>query len=102
MRLLSDIKKIKKLKSKFVMPLSSFTNHFKKNIEIKKKDIFDFGLNLKDDKIIIESKFCLLPHPLAIGYAISLSIAGKSKSITLAGFDGYKSQIQILIIVRNC
>ena len=89
MRLLSDIKKIKKLKSKFVMPLSSFTNRFKKNIKIKKKDIFDYGLNLKDDKIIVESKFCLLPHPLAIGYAISLSIAGKSKSITLAGFDGY-------------
>ncbi len=89
MRLLSDIKKIKKLKSKFVMPLSSFTNRFKKNIKIKKKNIFDYGLNLKDNQIIVESKFCLLPYPLAIGYAISLSIAGKSKSITLAGFDGY-------------
>ena len=31
-----------------------------------------------------------MPNPLAIGYAFSLVISGKAKSLRLAGFDGYE------------
>ena len=32
---------------------------------------------------------CILPYPLAVGYAIAIAVAGKAKTIKLAGFDGY-------------
>ena len=30
-----------------------------------------------------------MPYPLAIGYALSITIAGMARSISLAGFDGF-------------
>ena len=54
------------------------------------KRIYDFGLQINENKDPEISKTnCLLPYPLAVGYALSISISGKAKSILLAGFDGY-------------
>lgn len=63
----------------------------RKNLNIKKNKFFDYGLKLNSEKKYdIKKNFCSLPFPLAIGYALSLSIAGRAKSVSLAGFDGYK------------
>ena len=58
------------------------------------KNYFDFGLAINENKEIkVAKKNCLLPYPLAIGYAVSLAISGKVNSISFAGLDGYnKSQ----------
>ena len=40
--------------------------------------------------ITIKKNYCILPKPLAIGYAIAITISGKANQVFLAGFDGYK------------
>ena len=46
-------------------------------------------------------KYCVLPSNLAIGYAISLCLIGKSKKIFLAGFDGYKNNHMLNLEMNN-
>ena len=90
LRLTSDKIKIKKLKTKFVMPISSFNNNFKQSININKKNIYDYGIILQgNNQVSVNKNYCVLPYPLAIGYALSLTIAGKVNSVILAGFDGF-------------
>lgn len=90
LRLTSDKIKLSKLKSKFVIPLSSFTSSFRKSININKKNIYDYGISLREkDQVFVKRNFCVLPYPLAIGYALSITIAGMARSISLAGFDGF-------------
>ena len=51
--------------------------------------IFDYGLVTKEGKFEFHEKYCVIPKPLVIFYAISAAISGKSKSISIAGIDGY-------------
>ena len=51
---------------------------------------YDFGISINlNNEVIIKDKYCILPKPLAISYALSLAIAGNVKRIYLAGFDGF-------------
>ena len=42
------------------------------------------------NQILVKKNYCILPNPLAIGYALSLIISGQAKSLKVAGFDGFK------------
>ena len=46
-----------------------------------------FKVKVKVDEKVLEN-YCILKEPLAISYALSIAIAGRAKSISLAGFDG--------------
>ena len=60
------------------------------SLRFKKNYYYDYGLKISSNKnYVIKNKFCSIPYPLAIGYALSLAIAGKVKTIKVAGFDGY-------------
>ena len=39
--------------------------------------------------MLVKDNYCILPYPLAVGYAISIAVSGRAKTIKLAGFDGY-------------
>jgi len=90
LRLISDKKNLLSLKSPVVIPLSSLSKTFKILMRKNLKRYYDYGLKINDNKDInISKNNCLLPYPLAIGYAVSIAISGKANSITFAGFDGY-------------
>ena len=50
----------------------------------------------KTNFVSVKKNSCVLPNPLAVGYALSLCIAGKAKSTYLAGFDGYSKKDQLI------
>ena len=92
MRIMSDINFHFKNNSTVAMPYSMLPKKIKKSIYLKKNKILDYGLFLKyKDAVNVKKYFCELPNPLAIGYTLSLVISGKSKTIYLAGFDGFES-----------
>ena len=91
LRLISDKKNFKNLKSPLVIPYSSLSKTIKASLRKYLTNFLDFGLRLKenkDPKIFFGS--CTLPYPLAIAYAISIAISGKASKILFAGFDGYE------------
>ncbi len=51
--------------------------------------LWDYGLNIKQNTLIIDKSECTLPYELSIGYALSLASIGGAKNISLVGFDGY-------------
>ncbi|MDA9650319.1 hypothetical protein N9T21_00545 [Candidatus Pelagibacter sp.] len=89
LRIMSEISKLAKVNYPLVLPYSSLRKSIK-NVIKSKKNILDFGLNLKrSNQVTIGKNCCSLPYPLTIGYAISIALSGKAKNIHLAGFDGY-------------
>ncbi len=91
MRITSDKAKLNHLNTKAAIPVSSLPNKIKNFLKFRKENIYDYGLSIgSPSQLKVKKKYCILPSPLAIGYAISLAIAGKSKSIRFACFDGYQ------------
>ena len=89
-RIMSDKTKYLNLKSKLIIPFSMLNKNLSKNLKLKKGNFFDYGLQLNDNNNYqINKNFCSMPFPLAIGYALSIAVAGKVKSVKVAGFDGY-------------
>ena len=92
MRILSDISFHEKSGTKLAIPFSTMSKNIRNSITLKKDNILDYGLFLNfGDKISVKSTYCALPYPLAIGYSLSIAIAGLAKQIYFAGFDGFKS-----------
>jgi 4-hydroxy 2-oxovalerate aldolase len=87
LRLLSDIKKYKKLNNHLITPFSSFSKNIKSKIE--SKNILDFGLQVKNKKFKFENNYSILPNSLAITYALGICTSGMCNQIFLAGLDGY-------------
>jgi len=56
---------------------------------IKIKSLWDYGLNIEQDSFIINERECTLPYELSLGYALALVNAGRAKSISIVGLDGY-------------
>ena len=88
-RIISDISNYNS-KTNLAMPLSMLPNEIFEKIKNKNKQIRDYGISTNlNNKIIVKKNYCVLPNSLAISYSLSIAIAGKSKKIFLAGFDGY-------------
>ena len=89
-RIMSDKTQYSKLKVKMTIPYSMLSKRLRNSLRFKKNYYYDYGLKISSNKnYVIKNKFCSIPYPLAIGYALSLAIAGKVKTIKVAGFDGY-------------
>jgi 4-hydroxy 2-oxovalerate aldolase len=52
-------------------------------------NLWDYGLNIKQNTFIVGETECTLPYELSVGYALSLANAGGAKNISMVGFDGY-------------
>ena len=89
-RIMSDKIKYLKLSKKIILPYSMLTKRLRNTLRFKKNYFYDYGLMINTKKnYLIRNNYCSLPYTLAIGYALSLGIAGKAKTIKVAGFDGY-------------
>ncbi len=92
MRILSDISFHKKSRTKLVLPYSTMSKKMRNSISLNRDNILDYGLSLNfDEKINIRNNYCTLPYPLAVGYSLSIAIAGSAKKVYFAGFDGFKN-----------
>ena len=89
LRLLTDIKKYKKLKYPLILPFKSMPENIRKNL--KKINIKDYGLQVVPNVFKFDKKNSTIPNSLAISYALAISNSGKAKKIFLAGFDGYSA-----------
>lgn len=90
-RMISDAIFHRRHKTKIALPYSMLKNNIRKSLKLNFSKIFDYGLSINSIKnILVKDKYCFLPIPLALGYSLSIAISGKAKSITFAGFDGYK------------
>ena len=90
-RISSDIALHSRTKTKLAVPASMLPKTVFDKIKSKKK-ILDYGLAINmDNKIKIKKNYCILPNALAISYSLAIAVAGKSKTVFLAGFDGYKA-----------
>ena len=57
--------------------------------EVPINNLWDYGLNIKQNTFIAGETECTLPYELSVGYALSLANAGSAKNISMVGFDGY-------------
>ena len=90
LRIVSDISLYKKFNTPILLPYSSFKSSIKKLIKKNKVNYIDYGLKLGiKNKVSINKKYCVLPSPLAIGYALSIVSGIKNKKLFFAGFDGF-------------
>ena len=91
LRLMSDAYFHRNTKTDLALPLSIISKKIYRIIKTRDKKILDFGLSIRPTKFVnIKNNYCVLPKPLAIGYAIAIAISGKANKIFFAGFDGYK------------
>ena len=72
-----------------VLPLSRLSKDMTKFLN--KKNMLNFGLQIKSEKFQFYKNYAILPNSLAISYALSIACSGKAKKILLAGFDGFPS-----------
>ncbi len=88
-RIISDISNYNS-KTNLAMPLSMLPKEIFEKIKNKNEQIRDYGISTNlNNKITVKKNYCILPNSLAISYSLSIALAGKSKKIFLAGFDGY-------------
>jgi len=97
--LLSDIKKIKNLKTPLVMPKSILSKNLK--IKFNSLKILDYGVGIKENKFDIYEKCSNIPKLYTVAYALSVATSGQPSRILLAGFDGYGSEDRRTKIVDN-
>ncbi len=57
--------------------------------EVPINNLWDYGLNIKQNTFIAGETECTLPYELSLGYALSLANTGSAKNISMVGFDGY-------------
>ena len=88
LRLMADLKYIKKSSKKILMPYENIPKSLQ-NI-IKKNNIINFNLQLGSE-IKLNKNRLVLPKPLSLPYCICYLIFRGYKKIYLAGFDGYET-----------
>ena len=86
-RLLGDLNKIKKSKTKLITPFSMLPETLKK--ELNGLYIHDFGFEISD-RYEFKKIYCKSPSPLVLSYALCVAESGLARTIYMAGFDGYK------------
>ena len=87
-RLMADCKEHLKFNQPLITPFSMLPEQVKE--VLIEKDILDYGLQTVESKYLFEDKYCIIPKPLVMSYALALAVSGKASRILLAGFDGYK------------
>jgi 4-hydroxy 2-oxovalerate aldolase len=97
--LLSDVKKIKHLKTPLVLPKSILSKSLKMKLSLLK--ILDYGVGIKENKFDIYEKCSNIPKLYTVAYALSVATSGQPTRILLAGFDGYGSEDRRTKIVDN-
>jgi len=86
-KMLSEATLYSQLSQSLVIPKLLLTKVLGREVPIN--NLWDYGLNIKQNTFISGETECTLPYELSIGYALSLANAGSAKNISMIGFDGY-------------
>lgn len=86
-RLLAEAEKLAQIETSLIMPWSSISKTIRDKLICK--EVFNFGLMIKEGAFSFFDKECFAPNYLAFSYAIAVSSSGNASQILLAGFDGY-------------
>lgn len=86
-RLLADCETHTRLPQPLITPASMLPGDVQESLQGKK--LLDFGLQVKRDTFEFADRFCVLPSPMVIAYALAIATSGRASRILLAGFDGY-------------
>ena len=89
-RILSEVKSIP-ISKKLIIPFSSFSNELQRLTKNFKR--IDYGIKIEENKINFFKSYCIINKILVLTYLLSLLYASGSKSITFAGLDGYKDNL---------
>lgn len=86
-RFLIDYEKYRTLNSPIIMPLAKIP----KSLYEKIQDviIYNYGMNIEQQRFSISDRECTIPFPLAAAYAFAVSASAGASKILLAGFDGF-------------
>lgn len=88
-RLLANYEEHIKLPQPLITPFSMLPKNIKN--KLLNKEIFDYGLVIKNKEFSFNKNYCVLPSSLVIAYTIAIANSGEANNIMLAGFDGYIS-----------
>lgn len=86
-RILADKNRYSKLPQPLIIPVGRLSSEVRESLG--DRELYDFGLSVKDDEFSFGSTSAIVPSPLVLGYALAVSASGKAKKIFLAGFDGF-------------
>lgn len=86
-RLLADCDQHAKLPQPLVTPVSMLPDDVKK--ALGDKELYDFGMQVKENTFECNQTRAVLPNSLVISYALAIAASGNAKNIYLAGFDGF-------------
>lgn len=89
LRLLADAEDHNNFQQPLICPASMLPNEVSKIFV--NKEIYDFGIFVKENTFEIHDNHCVLPYSLVIAYVLAIGIRGKAQKILLAGFEGYPS-----------
>lgn len=90
LKVMSETKQYRNIKSPLVAPTSLMSNQIKKRLA--KIKILNFGVGLKDALFKFYDSCSYIPKLYTVAYALSVVASGKAKKIYLAGFDGYEKE----------
>lgn len=89
-RILSEVKSIP-ISKKLIIPFSSINKELQRLTKNFKK--IDYGIKIEENKFYFFENYCIINKILVLTYLLSLLYASQSKSITFAGLDGYKDNL---------
>ncbi|MBU1437766.1 MAG: aldolase catalytic domain-containing protein [Gammaproteobacteria bacterium] len=88
-RLLADCDAHTKLPQPLITPSTMLPQEVRK--ALTGKVLLDFGLKVELESFDFKDSYAVIPTSLVIAYALAVAASGKASLISLAGFDGYKS-----------
>ena len=97
-RISVDHQKYNSLKKPIIIPMNKL-KIIKK--DYKKVKILDYGMTIQSNKFDLRNNYAILPYNLTFAYAMAVSIIGKARGISIAGFDGYKKDQREQIEMQN-
>ena len=86
-RMLADAQLYSDMPQPLITPVSMLPEHLK--LELQGTELLDFGFGIKKSRFEFYEKYCIIPNPLVLAYALAVVVSGKADQILMAGFDGY-------------
>ncbi|KAA0874402.1 aldolase catalytic domain-containing protein [Nitrincola tapanii] len=86
-RLLADFKEYLSFSQPLITSVSMLTPEIKSLLS--RKEVYDYGIELKENTFDFRSVNCTLPSNLVLIYALAVAAGAKSSKVYLVGLDGY-------------
>lgn len=86
-RILLETARLAELDRPLILPLSTLDPAVVGQLE--GREVWDYGLGVRNDEFEVGATGCTLPRPLAMAYAMAVAVAAGARRILLAGVDGY-------------